>query len=227
MLPLLEIKDLCVQYGDTVILNGISLIVDKGSLTAIIGFNGVGKSTILRAIIGTLSQYGGRMTEGDIYFAGESIKNLEVHERVRQGIAYAGVERNLFKKLSAEDNLKLAFEAARDRGLFLNQQLRTLEYYYEIFPLLKKIAQKPVGLCSGGEQQLVAIVRALLTQAKLLVLDEPSIGLSPMLLYEILEKLLFNIQDCAVLMSEQEFIPLLQKEGVLYTLEKKGKLIKV
>ncbi len=191
---LIEIKDLVAGYVPRVdILNGVNLHLDTDELVGIIGPNGAGKSTLLKALFGLID-----VRSGTVEFNGEDISNLKAHELVEIGIAYVPQVENVFPSLTVEDNLEM--------GLFLRPKLvpERLEVVVGLFPLLGERLKQRAGSLSGGERQMLALGRALMMQPKLLLLDEPSAGLSPALQDEvfILAKRI-NRAGVAIIMVEQ------------------------
>ena len=173
---LLDVKNLRVNYGKVEAVKGVSFQVDEGTLVSIIGANGAGKSTILRTISGLI-----RPNSGEIWFGGKRIDKTPVHQIVKLGIAQVPEGRRLFPQLTVLDNLRA--------GAFLiNNQKEInplLEDVYHHFPRMKERLTQQTGSLSGGEQQMLAIGRALMSKPKLLVMDEPSLGLSPIMVQEI------------------------------------------
>jgi branched-chain amino acid transport system ATP-binding protein len=169
-MALLEVRDLDVHYGAIHALRGVSLEVEESQIITLIGANGAGKSTTLRAISGLL-----RPTRGTIRFQGRSITGLPAHQIVRLGIAHAPEGRGIFANLTVDDNLEIGAYARRDRDGVARDKERVLT----LFPRLKERLQQSAGTLSGGEQQMLAIARAMLTRPQLLLLDEPSLGLAP------------------------------------------------
>ncbi len=169
---MLEIKDMVVAYGRVTAVKGISFTVEKGQVVTLLGTNGAGKSTTLRAISGLL-----KLVSGSITFEGEKLDGLPAHKIVERGIAQSPEGRRLFRKMSVEDNLKLGAYSRKDSsGVKADMQK-----VYDLFPVLGERRHQPSGLFSGGEQQMLAIGRAMMSNPKLLMLDEPSMGLSPIM----------------------------------------------
>jgi branched-chain amino acid transport system ATP-binding protein len=169
---MLEIKDMVVAYGRVTAVKGISFSVEKGQVVTLLGTNGAGKSTTLRAISGLL-----KLVSGSITFEGEKLDGLPAHKIVERGIAQSPEGRRLFRKMSVEDNLKLGAYSRKDSsGVKADMQK-----VYDLFPVLGERRHQPSGLFSGGEQQMLAIGRAMMSNPKLLMLDEPSMGLSPIM----------------------------------------------
>ena len=178
-MPLLELTNLDAHYGAIQALHGVSLQVEEGQIVALLGANGAGKSTTLRAISGTL-----RPSAGQINFRGQSIAGLPPHRIVRLGISQVPEGRGIFAELTVEENLRLgAFirHPHRDKAHILADHARV----YDLFPRLRERLRQSAGTLSGGEQQMLAIARALLSRPKLLLLDEPSLGLAPQLVQTI------------------------------------------
>jgi branched-chain amino acid transport system ATP-binding protein len=172
----LEVIDLCSGYGRIEVLKGINIEVRAGEVVALIGSNGAGKTTLLRALSG-VQPIGG----GEIRFLGERIDKLASHKRVARGILQSPEGRQIFGPLSVEDNLRLGAYLRRDDAIESDR-----DRIYDMFPILKDKRRQPAGGLSGGQQQMLAIGRALMGQPKLLLLDEPSLGLSPILVDQIL-----------------------------------------
>ena len=190
----LTIKNINVYYGAIHAIKGISLDVDRGEIVTLIGANGAGKSTTLQTISGLL-----RSKTGDIEFLGESIKHVPAHKIVARGISHVPEGRRIFQGLTVEDNLQM--------GAFVTKKDRiedNIEYVYEQFPRLKERAKQIAGTLSGGEQQMLAMGRALMSDPELLMLDEPSMGLAPILvdqIFEIIQNL--NQAGTTILLVEQ------------------------
>jgi branched-chain amino acid transport system ATP-binding protein len=193
--PLLVIEDLHVAYGKTAALHGVNLTVARGETVALIGANGAGKSTTLRAISGLLAP-----TRGRILFKGRSIGGLRPDQVVRQGIAQSPEERHVWPAMSVAENLAMGGFVCRDR---VELERRT-ESVYERFPRLRERRQQLAGTLSGGEQQMLAIGRALMSAPELLLLDEPSLGLSPLIAREVFRVVRdLNAQGVTILLVEQ------------------------
>ena len=173
---LLEIKDLKVHYGRAEALKGISLSVDEGAIVALVGANGAGKTTTLRTISGLKGP-----TSGEIWFQGKRIDGMPAHDIVRLGIAHIPEGRIVFAPMTVLDNLRMGAYLRKDKY----QIARDLDIMYEHFPVLKERRGQQSGSLSGGEQQMLAIARALMSSPKLLLMDEPSMGLSPILVEQV------------------------------------------
>jgi len=175
MVALLAVKNLTAAYGDTVVLHGLSFELAEGGITAILGANGAGKTTTLRALCGLVKR------RGEIAFAGRRIETLVTEDVVRLGVAHVPDGRGTFASMTAEENLRLGAYLRRDRA----EVARDFDNVYTLFPRLKERRQQQAGTLSGGEQQMLAIARALMLRPRLLLLDEPSFGLAPLIVQEI------------------------------------------
>jgi branched-chain amino acid transport system ATP-binding protein len=178
--PLLEIRDLRVKYGNVEALHGVNLKVQKGEIVTILGANGAGKSTTLRAVSGLL-----KPSAGEILFEGRPAHGIPAHDRVKLGIAQSPEGRRIFGTLSVTENLELgAFTLGKADAPRIAE---TLKWIYELFPILRDRRNQLAGTLSGGEQQMLAIGRALMANPRLLLLDEPSLGLAPLLVKSIFQ----------------------------------------
>jgi branched-chain amino acid transport system ATP-binding protein len=212
MSALLDVRDLHVAYGKVEAVHGVSLAVEEGRIVTVIGPNGAGKTTLLAAIMGLLP------SRGPIAYAGHSVERVPVEQRVAQGLCLVPEQRELFAAMSVADNLELgAFQRhrARDRSI-----ARTREEVYQRFPRLAERRAQLAGTLSGGERQMLALGRALMARPRLLLLDEPSLGLAPLIVREI-----FNIiaslraGGVAILLIEQNARAALQIADYGYVLE--------
>lgn len=176
---MLKISNLQVKYGLIPAIHDVSIEIPEGSLVSIVGSNGAGKTTILRAISGIVPASG-----GEIYLDGERIDRLPAHEVVKRGIAHVPEGRILFDRLTVYENLELG---AYTRQYTRQEFLEVLEQVYGLFPILKQRASQKAGTFSGGQQQMLAIARGLMLRPKLLMLDEPSLGLMPSLVSQVFE----------------------------------------
>ncbi len=175
---MLEVSDLEAGYGRMKVLHGLSFNVQRGELVAFVGANGAGKSTLLKTLAGSITPFKGR-----IVFEGEDITHLSTPEVVERGVIYVPEARLIFSPLTVEENLELGAYTIRDEAVVKE----ALDFVYQLFPRLKERRRQRAGTLSGGEQQMLAIGRALMSNPKLLMLDEPSLGLMPKLVDEVLE----------------------------------------
>ena len=208
---ILEIKDLVVHYGVIEALRGISLSVPTGEVVALIGANGAGKTTTLRAVSKML-----RPTRGSLVFQGEDVKGLASHQMVERGMAHAPEGRGIFLNLSVRENLDLGAYLRRDRpGI-----AQDLDRCFALFPILAERRSQVAGTLSGGEQQMLAVARALMSRPKLMLLDEPSLGLAPQVVERIFAVLReVNQSGVSLLLVEQNAHKALQLAHRAYVLE--------
>ena len=193
-MTLLEVEDIHTYYGAIQALRGVSLTVEDGEVVTIIGSNGAGKSTTLRSISGLTPAASGKVT-----FDGRDITRLPAHEIVDCGIALSPEGRHCFGRMSVRENLDMGAYCRRDTDIG-----HDLEHVFELFPRLKERERQKAGTMSGGEQQMLAIGRALMARPKLLMLDEPSMGIAPILVQRIYETIAeINRQGVAILLVEQ------------------------
>ncbi|QHE83421.1 ABC transporter ATP-binding protein [Hydrogenophaga sp. BPS33] len=208
---MLEVKNVSSGYGDVQVLRGVDLTVDKGEIVSIVGANGAGKTTLIRTIMGTLP-----LTEGEIRFQGERINGLPPHTIARLGLAQVMEGRRLFGHMEVEDNLLVGGDILRDPA----RSRENLEWIYGMFPRLKERRRQLARSFSGGEQQMLAIGRALMTSPKLLLLDEPSIGLAPIMVKDIFGKLpTISARGITILLVEQDVHRSLSMSARGYVLE--------
>ncbi len=209
MAPLLELENVEARYGPVQALHGVSLSVGEGEVVAVLGGNGAGKTTMLRAVSGLVS------TAGDVRFAGERITGRAPERVARGGIAHVPEGRGIFSELSVHDNLRLG--AYLQRGSFDEDYERVRAH----FPWLEDRREQQAGTLSGGEQQMLAIARALMARPRLLLLDEPSLGLAPLIVREIFRILgdLNEKEGLAVLVVEQNAKLALRSSTRAYVLE--------
>lgn len=192
---MLDVLELSVFYGGIHALKGISLTVPEGQIVTLIGANGAGKSTTLRTISGLVEA-----REGKILFRGQEIQNRPAHRIVESGIAMVPEGRRIFVNLTVEENLLMGAFARKDGG----EVRRNLEWIYQLFPRLKERAQQKGGTLSGGEQQMLALGRGLMSHPDLLMLDEPSLGLAPKLVKEVFGIIRYIHKDgMTILLIEQ------------------------
>lgn len=208
---MLKVENLHVRYGAIHALKGVSLHVDKGEIVCLIGANGAGKSTLVNTVAGIL-----RPAEGEITFGGQRIDRLEPHQIVKRGLALSPEGREVFPALSVAENLRLGAYAVKDK----KQIEADFERCYALFPKLKERRQQQAGTLSGGEQQMLAIARALMTAPAFLLLDEPSLGLAPNIVIQIFG--LFSEivrQGVTILLIEQNANLALQVSERAYVME--------
>jgi branched-chain amino acid transport system ATP-binding protein len=208
---LLEITDLRAGYGPSLVLHGISLKVDEGEIVVILGANGAGKTTTMRAIAGLINR------KGDVTLEGQSIIGLTPDKIVGTGISLVPQGRGTFAKLSVEENLNVGAAKRRDRAGIKDD----LAQWYEVFPRLADRKKQPAGTLSGGEQQMLAIARALMNRPRLLLCDEPSLGLAPIVVREVFSILthINSEQKTAMLIVEQNAELALEIASRAYLLE--------
>ncbi|MCP4020247.1 MAG: ABC transporter ATP-binding protein [Desulfobacteraceae bacterium] len=202
MPSLLEVNNLEVLYNNIIlVLKGLSLKVKKGTIVALLGSNGAGKSTTLKAISGFLPLEDGEITDGNIEYQGEALTGLAPHHIVKKGLFQVMEGRRVFEDLTVEENLICGAYTQKSRA----QIQRDLDKCFEYFPILKQRYKRLAGYLSGGEQQMLVISRAMLAKPTLMMLDEPSMGLAPMLveeIFEIIQKINEN-EGTAILLVEQ------------------------
>ena len=192
-MALLEMANIHAGYGGANILNGVSIAIEAHEIGVIVGPNGAGKSTTLKALFGLLT-----VSEGSVLFDGRTITNLPPERLVRAGLSFVPQEFNVFPTMSVQENLEMGAYIRRD------DYRRQIDQIYGFFPPLKDKRKQPAGELSGGQRQMVAIGRALMTEPKLLLLDEPTAGLSPRYMGEIFERIIdVNKSGVGILMVEQ------------------------
>ncbi|SFJ44230.1 branched-chain amino acid transport system ATP-binding protein [Nocardioides psychrotolerans] len=199
--PILEVRDLAVTYGGVVqALRGVDITVGEGSVVALLGSNGAGKTTLLRTLSGTLKLHKGRVESGEVRYRGSSLKGRDPARCVADGLVQVPEGRRIFSRLTVEENLKAGGLGAKDKSTRAPAQERV----YDLFPVLADRRTQRAGLLSGGEQQMLAIGRGLMAGPKLLLLDEPSLGLAPRIIGQIGEVIReINRQGTSVLLVEQ------------------------
>jgi branched-chain amino acid transport system ATP-binding protein len=214
---MLEIKDLVVNYGSIAALHGISIKVEQGSIVTLVGANGAGKTTTLRTISGIVKAKAGTIT-----FDGEEITNLPAHRIVARGLAQSPEGRMVFANLTVMENLRMGAYLRNDKAGIA----KDLDYIFSIFPRLKEREKQAAGTMSGGEQQMLAIGRALMSKPKCLMLDEPSLGIAPLLVKTIFEKIVEINKELGltILLVEQNANLALEVSHYGYVLET-GKII--
>jgi len=209
-MALLEVSDLHTRYGAIEALKGVSLTVEAGEVVTLIGSNGAGKTTTLRSISGLTPASGGKIT-----FAGEDITRVPAHDIVLRGIALAPEGRHCFPRMTVRENLDLGAHRRRGPGI-----ADDLDRVYRLFPRLQERERQKAGTMSGGEQQMLAIGRALMARPKLLMLDEPSLGIAPVLVERIYETIgEINRSGVAILLVEQNANYALETARSGYVLE--------
>src|SRR6266545_943573 len=209
---MLELKNLMVNYGAITALHGISLRVQQGDIVTLIGANGAGKTTTLKAISGLL-----KCRSGEIFFQGRDICNWRPHQIVKLGISQVPEGRMIFANLTVQENLMMGAYLQNDRQVIQ----RELDYVFGVFPRLKERQKQVGGTLSGGEQQMLAIGRALMSKPKFLMLDEPSLGLAPLLVKTIFEKIveINRAHGITILLVEQNANLALEISHFGYVLE--------
>jgi branched-chain amino acid transport system ATP-binding protein len=215
----LEIKDLHVFYGKIEAIKGISVVVNQGEIVTLIGANGAGKTTTLKTISGLRP-----VTSGQIIFDGRDISSMSAHERVEIGISQAPEGRGIFPGMTVLENLEIGKYFRKNRKAEMDEDL---EKVYGLFPRLKERASQAGGTLSGGEQQMLAIGRALMARPQVLLLDEPSMGLAPMMIQNIFNIITAINKDLGttILLVEQNAQQALQRANRAYVLET-GKVVK-
>jgi branched-chain amino acid transport system ATP-binding protein len=210
-MALLEVQNLHSYYGNIHALRGVSITVEEGEVVTLIGSNGAGKTTTLRSIHGILPP-----REGKIVFRGEEIQGKPAHDMIKKGIAQSPEGRKIFSRMTVLENLEMGAYHRTDRAGIAED----LERIYDLFPRLKERTKQEAGTMSGGEQQMLAIGRALMSRPKLLLLDEPSMGLAPVLVERIFQTIKeINKQDTTILLVEQNANVALEVAARGYVLE--------
>ncbi|NBV23976.1 MAG: ABC transporter ATP-binding protein [Proteobacteria bacterium] len=209
---MLEVKNLSVSYGAIAALHGISLSVKQGDIVTLVGGNGAGKTTTLRAISGLQTA-----AAGDVLFEGRNITRMPAHEIVKLGLAHVPEGRMVFANLTVLENLKMGAYLRNDQAGIA----KDMDYVFSIFPRLREREKQVAGTLSGGEQQMLAIGRALMSKPKFLMLDEPSLGIAPLLVKTIFEKIveINRQQGITVLLVEQNANLALEVSRFGYVLE--------
>ncbi|MEN9711411.1 MAG: hypothetical protein RL441_1403 [Actinomycetota bacterium] len=193
--PMLEINDLAVSYGKIVAVKNVSMTINEGEIVTLLGSNGAGKSTTLRAISGLLHP-----KSGDIKFQGKSIVGVPGHDVVALGICHSPEGRRIFQRMTVDENLSLGAFLRNDASEIASDR----DHVLSLFPRLQERINQKAGTMSGGEQQMLAVARALMGRPKLLLLDEPSMGLAPNLVEEVFQKIVaINKEGVTVLLVEQ------------------------
>ena len=209
---MLSVSDLSVSYGAISALSGISFTIEQGSIVTLIGGNGAGKTTTLRTISGLL-----RPKSGTVTFLGENISTLAPHKIVARGLCHVPEGRMIFSNLTVDENLSMGAYLQNDATLIVKNR----DYVFSIFPRLKERIKQTAGTLSGGEQQMLAIGRALMSNPKFLMLDEPSLGIAPRLISTIFEKIveINKSHGITILLVEQNANLALEVSSYAYCLE--------
>jgi branched-chain amino acid transport system ATP-binding protein len=215
--PILSVKDIEVVYGGAIqVLRGVSMTVPQGQVVAILGANGAGKTTTLRAISGLLTYQNGRITAGSIAFNGTDTTTTDTATLVRSGMAQVMEGRRIFSELTVDANLKVGAYTRKDKAGIKD----TYEKVMTLFPRLRERHKQVAGYMSGGEQQMLAIARGLMANPKLLILDEPSLGLAPLIVEQIRDIVLeINQMGTSVLIVEQNASMALSMSHYAYVME--------
>jgi branched-chain amino acid transport system ATP-binding protein len=221
--PILEVRTLEVVYSDVIlVLRGVSLRVGTGDVVALLGANGAGKTTLLRAITGLLTVHRGKVTKGQIAVDGHEVTHADASETVRRGIAQVMEGRRIFPPLTVDENLKTGGFTRSDKAELKHSYDRVME----LFPKLAERRKQVAGYLSGGEQQMLAIGRALMASPRLLLLDEPSLGLAPLIVEQIRDIVVeVNKQGTSVLLVEQNATMALSIADHGYVMET-GRIVK-
>jgi branched-chain amino acid transport system ATP-binding protein len=211
MSTLLELVDLSAGYGATEVIHGLNMKIEQGSITTLLGSNGAGKTSTLRAICKMIR------TRGQIIFDGQRIDGLSTEDIVRLGVAHVPDGRGTFSSMTAEENLRLGSYTRKDKHAVAEDQERMFGY----FPRLKERRHQQAGTLSGGEQQMLAIARALMLRPRLLLLDEPSFGLAPLIVKEIFEimRTINRVEKVTILLVEQNAAMALDLAHQAYLIE--------
>jgi len=214
---ILKIDDLQASYGESQILWGVNAEVKKGTITTIMGRNGVGKTTLLKTIMGLVPA-----VSGSVVFDGKEVKHLPIHKKAKAGLGYVPQGKEIIPKLTVYENLKIGLQACQDKKAKLPE-----DEIYELFPILKDFRNRLGGNLSGGQQQQLAIARALAGQPSLLLLDEPTEGIQPSIIQEIGDVLIKLVQDkgLSILLIEQKLEFAQQVTDNFYIMDR-GKVIK-
>ncbi|MCI6655259.1 MAG: urea ABC transporter ATP-binding subunit UrtE [Clostridium sp.] len=211
---MLEIQNINSYYGESRVLNELSLSVPDGEIVGLIGRNGVGKSTTLKSIMGLI-----KTTGGSIIFDGNDIIKMPTYERVKKGIGYVPQGRDIFPYMTVQENLEMGLQPLGGKG-------KIPDYIYELFPILPEFAKRKGGDLSGGQQQQLAIARALAAEPKILILDEPTEGIQPSIIHDIgvAIKKVNEWKHITVLLVEQYLDFVMENTSYLYVMEK-GEII--
>lgn len=216
--PMLKVEGLTVRYGGITALREVDLEVPAGGLVALVGRNGAGKSTLVRTVSGVM-----RAASGSIRFEGERIDGRPAHRIARMGLVHVPEDRQVLGPMSVRDNLELGAVAAGSRGRGLASQL---EEVFELFPILRERQRQLAGSQSGGEQQMLVLGRALMAAPKLMLLDEPSLGLAPIIVRQVFEAIArLNARGIGILLIEQNVKVALEVAQTTYVLDR-GRIVR-
>lgn len=209
---MLKIQNINSYYGESCVIEGLSLEVEKGNIISLIGRNGVGKTTTLKSIMGLVKTADGK--DGKIIFDGKEIQKLPPYERVKLGIGYVPQGRDIFPQMTVQENIELGLQPLGGKG-------EIPEYIYELFPILPKFAKRKGGDLSGGQQQQLAIARALVANPKILILDEPTEGIQPSIIKDIGRAIqrINKEKGITVLLVEQYLDFVLENADEVYVME--------
>jgi branched-chain amino acid transport system ATP-binding protein len=210
-MPILDVRNLHVYYGKIHALRGVSLKLDDAQVVSLVGANGAGKSTTLRAITGVIAT-----ADGEVIYEGMPVTNLPAHEIVGKGIVHVPEGRRIFSRMTVRENLRIGAFLSNNKKWIADAEERALA----MFPRLRERLTQTAGTLSGGEQQMLAIARGLMSKPKVLLLDEPSMGLAPILVQQIFDTIMqISKQGVAVLLVEQNAFMALQIANYAYVIE--------
>ncbi len=211
--PLIAVEELHTYYGKSHILHGVSLEVGRGEVVGLLGRNGVGKSTTLKTIMGLV-----RASQGKVLLAGQSVTNLPAHRLARLGVGYVPEDRRIFRLLTVMENLRTGLDR---RGVTEARKQALLDKVFAYFPVLAERRNQPGGTLSGGEQQMLAIARAMMLEPKIILLDEPTEGLMPRMVSQIRQIIdVLHREGVAILLVEQNVPLTLEASQRVYIMEK-------
>jgi branched-chain amino acid transport system ATP-binding protein len=196
---MIEVRSLTAGYNDIVIIKDINLKFEKGEIVTILGPNGCGKTTLLRSIVGIIDAFDGKITKGDIFFNGQSIKNQQPHDLFREGIAFVPDGGKVFPSMTVKENLEMGGYILKEKSV-VNQRIDNVLH---LFPILKDLYKRKAGSLSGGERQILSLARSLISEPEYLILDEPTAGLSPNYMKILFRKLVELKKGKGILVVEQ------------------------